>query len=227
VATHRNFLSKLSLACGVKIFTIDYRLSPETKFPGALDDSVAAYKWLISKDGGGVDPKNIIIGGDSAGGGLAVSTLLQLRNLREVLPSGCILLSPWVDLTLSTESVTENVIYDYLLVHPNFPKLYVEEESELKNPLVSPIFADLHGLPRLLVQVGGVEVLRDEGIELANKAKEANVEVQLEIWPEMVHCFQLLGQLLKDADVAIGHIADWMKDAKLVQLDTDKIPWLT
>jgi len=147
----------------------------------------------MSKDGGNTLPENIIIGGDSAGGGLAIATMLKLRDEQKKLPSCSCLMSPWVDLLLSKDSITRNKD-DYLRVHPEYSNLYVNNAEELKNPFVSPMYADLTGLPRMLIQVGEAEIFLDENRELAIKAQRAGVRVHLEVWPEMVHVFQMFGQ---------------------------------
>lgn len=149
---------------------MDYRLAPEHPFPAALEDSMAVYQWLISREGGKCLPSEVAIAGDSAGGGLTMATLLQIKNLGLPQPACAVGLSPWVDLTLSSASWEENAQFDYL-PKPGavkFVQAYAQAEDP-RNPLISPLFGDFKGLPPVLIQVGDAEALRDEGIALAEK----------------------------------------------------------
>jgi acetyl esterase/lipase len=170
------------------VLNVGYRLAPEHPYPAALDDSIKAYKWLLETD---IDPKNIIICGESAGGGLTISTLLKLRELDIALPAAAIVLSPWVDLRAKSKSLKKFAKFEPELAIgvKVMSRLYADKES-LKNPFISPVYAELYDLPPLLIQAGGIEVLRDESILLAERAKEAGVEVTLEVYEEMTHVFQ-------------------------------------
>jgi len=189
--THRSITFKLSKLLPAKVLAIDYRLAPEHPFPAGLEDVVAVYKWLISPDGGKVVATNIVIAGDSAGGGLTLATLLKLRDEGLPLPGAAVCLSPWVDLERSTDSWKRNRKFDYLELPSglDFAKMYAASES-LKNPLISPIHADLRGLPPLFIQVGEVEMLHDEAVILAERAQQAGVDVTLTVYQDMVHVFQ-------------------------------------
>lgn len=185
----RNLTSRLSRAGACRVLALDYRLGPEHPFPAAVDDAVAAYRWLLSE---GADPARTVIGGDSAGGGLAVSVLTFLRDLRVPLPAGAFLLSPWTDLTMRGESVTERAERDVVLDLPGLrfcADLYLAG-ADVRHPLASPRYADLSGLPPLLIQVGSEEMLFDDARGLAEKAEQAGVDVQFEEWPGAGHVFQ-------------------------------------
>ncbi|GAA5952935.1 hypothetical protein JCM21900_001522 [Sporobolomyces salmonicolor] len=196
VETHRLLTIAVSRYCEARVFAINYRLAPETRFPGQLHDAVSAYMRLT------VDLKipaeNIIIAGDSAGGGLALATLMYLRDEGYPLPAGAIVMSPWVDLTMSCESWTTNRPYDYLPnpraeddhFHPVKCLLGDGIAEYLTHPYASPLFGDFTGLPPMLIQAGDAEVLRDEITLLAHKASLAGVKVEHEIFEDCVHVFQ-------------------------------------
>jgi len=203
-------ICKISKMCEARVFAPSYRLAPENKFPAALEDAVAAYKWLISADGGCVDPMDIIFAGDSAGGGLCIATMFKLRDLNLPLPKAAALISPWVDLLKSKKSWETNAKYDYLKKSEFIPRLYVNNEDELKHPLVSPLYGDFTGLPPIFIQVGGVECLLDENVDMAEKAKKHGVEVELEIWPEMTHVFQSWGNLIDSANKALNSFGSFV-----------------
>ncbi|KAK0520843.1 hypothetical protein OC835_007078 [Tilletia horrida] len=194
-ATHRPLTISLSKYAECRVFAINYRLAPDTKFPGALHDCVSA--WFRLVEDLGIPPKNIVLGADSAGGGLALALLCYLRDEKYELPAGAMLFSPWVDLTLSCDSWDTNAKYDYLPMppsgsHMNPVHAYLGDDIDkyLTHPYVSPLFADLHGLPPLLIQCGDAEVLRDEGTLLAHKASLAGVSVRHELYEDCVHVFQ-------------------------------------
>ncbi|KAI0800729.1 Alpha/Beta hydrolase protein [Fomes fomentarius] len=177
-ATHRLITIPLAKYLDARLFAVDYRLAPETKFPGPLHDAVSAYFRLV--DDLHVPPENIIVAGDSAGGGLTLALVMYLRDNDYPLPSGTILMSPWVDLTLSCESWDSNAQYDIVPM---------PQPGDHLNPIL-PLFGDFKGLPPMLIQSGEVEVLRDEITLLAHKASLAGVEVRHELYEDMVHVFQ-------------------------------------
>ncbi|KAJ7597390.1 Alpha/Beta hydrolase protein [Mycena floridula] len=195
-AAQRVISIPLSKYTDARVFALDYRLAPETRFPGPLHDVVSAYFRLL--DELHIPPENIIVSGDSAGGGLTLALLMYLRDNSYPLPSGAILMSPWVDLTMSCESWDSNAPFDVVPIpalddHMNPVALYLGENLEkyLTHPYVSPLFGDFEGLPPLLVQSGDAEVLRDEITLLAHKASLAGVEVRHELYEDAVHVFQL------------------------------------
>jgi len=210
IATHRDLISRLGRAAGMRSLAVDYRLAPEHPFPAALDDATTAYRWLLSE---GFDPARIVLAGDSSGGGLALATLVKLRDDGVPLPARAVLLSPWTDLALTGDSVTRNASRDpinrarYLEISP---PLYAGSE-DVKNPLISPLYADPAGLPPLLIQVGSDETLLDDSTRFAERARAAGVDVTLEIWPGMFHVFQMSARFLPEARRAIEVAGAFMR----------------
>lgn len=205
---HREFIARLAQATKMRCLAINYRLAPEHPFPAALEDATAAYHWLLTQ---GVDPSQIIIAGDSAGGGLALVTMVTLRDAGEQLPAGAVCISPWTDLSLTGASIEQKSKLDPIL-NPTSLDMYAKYyagEYELTSPLISPLYADLQELPPLLIQVGADEILVDDAIRLAEKARDARVDVTLEIWDEMFHIFQLI-PFLPETKKAIGSIAEFV-----------------
>ncbi len=206
VATHRNLIVRLARAADANAFAIDYRLAPEHPFPAALDDAVRAWHWLLDR---GVDPRRAIIAGESAGGGLTLATLIAIRDAGEPMPAGAVAISPWADLTLSGRSIDENARYDYLArpVLETYVRRYAPRDPA--HPLVSPVYADLGGLPPLLIQAGAAEALVDDAIVLAERAQRANVQAKLRIYDDMIHVFHVFPSLpaSRDAVREIGEFA--------------------
>jgi acetyl esterase/lipase len=187
-ATHRRLMSYLARAAGSRALVLDYRLAPENVFPAALEDSLAGYRWLLDR---GVPPGNIVIAGDSAGGALTLSTLVALRDAGEPLPAGAICLSPVTDLTRSGAS-HQSRIADEVLLTPRFCNIVEElyrDGVRASDPMASPLFADLHGLPPLLLHVGTHELLLDDSVRFAAKARAAGVDVTFKIWVGLWHVF--------------------------------------
>ncbi|TFK56860.1 alpha/beta-hydrolase [Heliocybe sulcata] len=195
-ATHRLITIPLSKYTDARVFAIDYRLAPETRFPGPLHDAVSAYFRLT--DDLHIPPENILVAGDSAGGGLTLALLMYLRDNEYPLPGAAICFSPWVDLTMSCESWDTNADFD-IVPRPNFGDhldpiaCYLGEHMEryLTHPYASPLFGDFKGLPPLLLAAGDAEVLRDEITLLAHKASLAGVEVRHELYEDAIHVFQM------------------------------------
>ena len=206
---YRDLTSRICAAARVKVFVLDYRLAPSHPFPAALEDSLFAYQYLLDE---GYPPEKISIAGDSAGGGLTLATLLSLRDKQQPLPKTAALLSPWVDLTCKCESITANAPYDYLPVDslPKMAQMYTDE-SNLENPLVSPVFADLQGLPPLLVQTGGAEMLLSENLKLVDNAREAGVNVTLEVNDGMFHVWQAFARFLPEGRTAITALGNYLR----------------
>lgn len=199
--THRALASRLALAAEARVLVLDYRLAPEHPFPAALDDAISAFQDLLTA---GVDPRNITFAGDSAGGGLCVATLVRLRQEKRELPAGAAIFSPWVDLSLSTASLDRNAATDYLSrgVLTYFARSYLGETSS-REPLASPLRADLSGLPPLLVHTGQLEVLADEGKALASRAEAAGVVTRFRQWEGCFHDFHACAPVIPDAITAI------------------------
>lgn len=207
--THRELAARLASHTKLRVLTVDYRLAPEFPFPAALEDAVAVYRWLL---GFGYTAKNIVIGGDSAGGGLAASTLLRLRDDHIDLPAAAFLMSPMLDLTFSGPSVGLRAPLDPVVT---LGALQTAAEHYLagrnpKEPLASPLFADLQGLPPLLLQVGDYEILLDDATRFAERAEAAGVGVRLEVWDEMWHVWQATSGL-PEAEDALAHIASFVR----------------
>ena len=205
VKVHREFIARLAHATSTRIIAINYRLAPEHPFPAALEDAHTAYRWLLAQ---GFAPSRIIIAGDSAGGGLTLAMLTALRDAGEALPAGAVCISPWLDLALTGASFQKNAKIDPILsadILEIYAKYYAGEQA-LTTPLLSPLYANMKGLPPLLIQVGGEEVLLDDAKRCAEIAREAGVDVTLEVWDELFHVFQLVG-FLPESKEAIGHIA--------------------
>jgi acetyl esterase/lipase len=181
---------------------IDYRLAPENPFPAALEDATAAYRWLLKS---GFKPEQIVIAGDSAGGGLSLSTMVSLRDAGDPLPRGAVLLSPWTDLAGTGESIKTHAEIDPWLNADNlipFAALYFGKEDG-RHPLVSPLYADLHGLPPMLIQVGSDEILLDDSTRLASRAQAAGVEVKMEVWDGLWHVWHIFASQLPEGQKAI------------------------
>lgn len=209
-ATGRHLAAALSETAASPVLSVDYRLAPENPFPSAVEDAVAGYRWLIRQ---GAGPERIAICGDSAGGGLTVAALVALRDAGDPLPSAGICVSPWVDLTCSADSYRTRAGTDPLITHENivwFANLYLGGEDP-KTPLASPLFADLEGLPPLLIQVGSEEVLLDDSIGLHSRARAAGVDSTLEVWDDMIHVWHVFFQMLKEGRDAISRIGEFLE----------------
>ena len=200
----------ISLAAKCAVLLPDYRLAPEHRFPAGLDDCVAAHDWLIANGPSGPGAaKATFIAGDSAGGNLTLATLLALRDRKRPLPAGGIAISAATDFTLASESL--KTVHDPIIsarTMPEFRDRYLEK-MDPRNPLASPVFGDYHGIPPLLIQVGEYEMLRDDSVRVAKKAQSDGIPVKLEVWPGMVHVFQIRG--LPESREAIQRIADFMR----------------
>lgn len=191
INSHRELIARLVISTKCRTLAINYSLAPEDPFPAALEDSLKAYNWILSK---GTDPSRICIAGDSAGGGLAIATVLALREKGIPLPAGVFCLSPWLDLTLSGESMIKNNKIDPILIS-SILEIYVNYyigSYKATEPLISPLFADLHNLPPINIQAGGNEILMDDFIRFYEKAQQAGVDITLKIWDDMFHDFQLI-----------------------------------
>jgi len=207
---HRDLVARLGRRAQMRALLLDYRLAPEHPYPAALEDALAAYQWLLSQ---GYTPANITIAGDSCGGGLALATLLKLREAGISLPAGAACISPWTDLAGSGASMESNAKVDFINSVDNLKisaKLYAGIH-DLKNPFISPLYADLTGLPPLLIQVGTREVLLDDSTRLAEQARGAGVDVTLEIWKGMFHVFQLGAGFMPEARKAVDNMAVFIR----------------
>jgi len=209
-ASHRALTAAISRAARIRVLAIDYRLAPEHPFPAALDDAVAAYTWLL---GQGFSARSIAVGGDSAGGGLTAALLVRLRDEGRPLPAAAFMFSPWTDLAGTGESARTRAKLDPMLVGDlaHFGSFYVGPEGDPKHPLISPIHAELHGLPPLLIQVGTHEVLHDDAVRLAERVRAGRGRAELDVWDGMIHVFQAFPSFLPEARRAIARIGEFLR----------------
>ena len=207
--TARPLASRVSEAAKARVLSIDYRLAPENPYPAALEDSVTAYRWLLAQ---GTDPARVVIAGTSAGGGLTAATLLALRDANEPLPAAAVLISPWADVECSCESATTKASVDPV-IDPDPLRLmgrFYAGDTDPRDPFVSPVYADLHRLPPLLIQVGTSETLLDDSIRLDQHAQAAGVDVTLEQWEEMIHVWHNHAAVLSEGQQAIDRIGEFV-----------------
>ena len=210
IETHRELMTRLSLAASTRVLGLNYRLAPEHPFPAAVEDAVAGYRWLLDN---GIPAARIAIAGDSAGGGLALATTIAARDARLPWPGAVVCLSPWVDLALSGASMETRAGDDPIVSREmllGWAKLYLGDH-DARTTLASPLYADLHGLPPLLVQVGASEVLLDDATRLAERASTAGVETMLEVWPEMIHVWHTFAAILPEGREAIARIGEFVR----------------
>ena len=207
---HRPFVAKFVKGTGVGALVFDYRLAPEHPFPAALDDAVAAYRWLLDQ---GIEPARIAFAGDSAGGGLALATLLALRDQGLPLPAAAAVLSPWTDLMCTGDSLQTNQDVDTLTWQESWTVFseYYAGDHDPGRPWISPLYGDLHGLPPVLIHVGGDELLRDDSTRFAEKARAAGVDVTCRIGPGMFHCYPACAPLFPEATEALAEICTFLK----------------
>ncbi|HVM52052.1 MAG TPA: alpha/beta hydrolase [Acidimicrobiales bacterium] len=206
VLGHRAMLSHVSAAARARVLSVGYRLAPEDPHPAALDDAVRAYRWALTS--GGADPARTVIGGDSAGGGLTVATLVALRDAGDPLPAAGVCLSPWVDLTQSGATIATKADVDPMVRAEDLGRWAdaYRGERDAGDPAVSPLFADLAGLPPLLVDVGTAEVLLDDARRLAERASAAGVDVTLTVAEDMLHVWHFFAGAVPEADEAVARV---------------------
>jgi monoterpene epsilon-lactone hydrolase len=208
--SHRAHVARLSAACAARGLAVDYRLAPEHPHPAAVDDAVAAYRWLLDR---GVAPSRIVIAGDSAGGGLTVATLVALRDAGDPLPSCGVCISPWTDLTCTAESMTTRAAVDPMVKPDGLRRMAAAylAGGDLRAPLASPLYAQLRGLPPLLIHVGTAETLLDDSTRLADRARAAGVDVTLEVWDDMIHVWHCFAPMLPEADQAVARVGEYVR----------------
>lgn len=207
--SHRPHVIKFVKGSGINALVFNYRLAPENPFPAALDDAISAYQFLLKER---FDPKNIVFAGDSAGAGLCLATLLAIKDKGIVLPAAAAVLSPWTDLARTGESYITNV---EKCLSPkgsseNACEFYAGKNDK-KNPYISPLYGDLKGLSPLHISAGNNEILRDDSIRFAEKAKAVGVEVTLKVGEGMCHCYPAFGNLFRESKQAHAEICDFLK----------------
>lgn len=208
--TTRSIVAQLTLQTKTKGLMVEYRKAPEHQYPAPIEDAVAVYKFLLETES--IDPKKIAFGGDSAGGGVAMGTLLFLRDNKIPLPACAVLLSPWVDHTGRSPTISKNDAIDPMLPAvklPIYSKSYLGTNA-LDAPYASPIHHNLAGLPPLCIQVGEYEILLNDSMALAERAKADGVEAELEVFPGMFHVFQLFHKVLYTAQLANAKLATFI-----------------
>jgi len=197
-------VAKIAKGSGIRILVFDHRLAPEEPFPAALDDAVNAYSWLLNQ---GISPSNIMIIGESAGGGLCLATLLALRDQDIPLPEAAVAISPWTDLALTGDSYKTKL--EESIDPPGMSMVcskYYVGENDPRHPWISPLYGDLHGLPPLFICVGTYETMLDDSLRFSEKAKTSGVDATLRVWDAMIHCFPLMAPLFPEATQALDEI---------------------
>jgi monoterpene epsilon-lactone hydrolase len=211
INTHRSLMARIAKEAGIRTLAINYRLAPEHPFPAALDDAVLAYTWLIEH--AGYQPEDIILAGDSAGGGLTFATMLALRDVNLPLPLAAVALCPWTDLAGTGPSMRTKAESDPLLPACKlrmWGKQYAGD-TNVRHPLISPLYADLSGLPPLLIHVGTEEIVYDDSTRIAERAQQAGTPVTLEVWEGMPHVWHFSWHLMPEARQAIRNIAGFIE----------------
>ncbi|RJP34996.1 MAG: alpha/beta hydrolase [Actinobacteria bacterium] len=210
IASHRMLVSQLAKEAGCRALAVEYRLAPENPFPAAVEDAVKVYEWLIAR---GYKAGNTVLAGDSAGGGLAVAAMLSLRDAGSPMPAAAMLLSPWTDMEVSGDCV-KNVRDDPMLSARALRReaaMYLGGEDP-RHPLASPIYAELYGLPTMLIQAGTREILLDDARRLAERAREAGTEVELDVWEGMFHVWQFFAPLVPESNAAVAKLGRYARE---------------
>ena len=211
IHSHRDMCERLSRAAQAKVLALDYRLAPEHPFPAPVEDSTAAYRWLLKQ---GFKPKKLAIAGDSAGGGLTIATLLSLKQAGHPLPACATPISPWVDLEGLGESMTSRDAIDPMVHKPMIQQMaqtYLGEKGNVRDPLAAPLHGDLTGLPPLLIHVGERETLVDDSVRIAEKAKKAGVAVELDIVEGQIHVWHIFASRLDEGEQAIQKLGAFIR----------------
>ena len=209
--SHRKMYGHFAKAIGCRALIVHYGRAPENVHPGPVNDMAAAYGWLLDQ---GIEPKHIALTGDSAGGGLAITTLLRVREQGLELPAASVPLSPWLDMDGAGASFDSNRERDVLVAREiiqGMSATFLGEGGDRRHKLANPLYADLRGLPPVYIQVGGYETLLDDSHALVEAIRLADGEVKLDVYPEMQHVFHFLAGVAPEADEAIGRLAAWVR----------------
>jgi epsilon-lactone hydrolase len=209
--SHRKLFAHLAKKVGCKALVINYRLAPENLHPAQVDDAVTSYEWLLQQ---GTEPGNIAFAGDSAGGGLAITTLVKARDKRLPMPVATIPFSAWFDMELTGESMQKNHGEDFAFTKDTINglvQMLLGESGNRKDPHINPLYADLKGLPPIYLQVGSEEVLLDDSVRLKKMAEKAGIEVTLDVVNNMQHTFQMAVGRAPESNEAIERLAEWVK----------------
>jgi monoterpene epsilon-lactone hydrolase len=207
--THGGLIGALARAARARTLAVEYRLAPEHPLPAAVEDALSAYRHMLAE---GIPPQRIVVAGDSAGGTLVLNLLLALRDAGEPLPAAGVAICPWVDLECSGASFTANADFDFVgEVHCRLAAASYLGGADARRPDISPLYAQLSGLPPLLVQAGELEALLDQVLELSRQAKEAGVAVQMSVYPDMVHVWHLMREQTPRGQQAIDEIAAFVR----------------
>jgi monoterpene epsilon-lactone hydrolase len=210
VATHRDLITRLAVGASTRVLGINYRLAPTHRFPAAVEDATAAYRWLLTT---GIKRAHIAIAGDSAGAGLGLAATIKIRDEGLPLPATVVCLSPWVDLAVTGASMESKAAEDPIVNRDmllGWGRLYLGDHDP-RTPLASPLYGDLRHLPPILIQVGSAEVLLDDSTRLAERASAAGVNTTLEVWPEMIHVWHTFAPILPEARQAIERIGKFVR----------------
>lgn len=211
IYTHRKLFAHIAKAIGCRALLVEYRRAPEHVHPAQLDDVMTVYSWLLKQ---GIAPGHISVVGDSAGGALALSMMLRARDEGRPRPGASMLLSPWVDMEVSGETVVSNFGKDVLFRKEAIERLvdmFLGPGGNRRDPYASPLYADLTNLPPLYIQVGGDELLLDDSRRLAGRAQEAGVDVRLDVFPELQHTFHFSVGRAPEANDAVSRLAEWVR----------------
>jgi len=208
---YRHIAWRFANAARAEFVAVDYRLAPEHPFPAALDDALAAWRGLLAE---GTEPRHCAFLGDSAGGGLALALALRLRDERGPLPAAIVGISPWTDLAITGDSARPGA-RDPMLEANDLHLLAAQYlgDGDARNPYISPLYGDPHGLPPTLLQVGGDEILKDDSVRMAERMRDAGCDVTLEIWPRMVHVWHAFAPVMPEARRAIDRAGDFILGA--------------
>ena len=211
ILSHRRLVTEAGRVARARTLAIEYRLAPEHPFPAALDDAFAAWTFLRTS---GIAAEHVVVGGDSAGGGLTIALINRLRDAGERIPGCAWLLSPWTDLTLSGETLVTKDAVDPIIHQAYLAELveaYVPSDIDRKDPRVSPLYADLKGFPPTLIQVGACETLLEDSARFAAAAGAANVAVTLEVWPDMIHAWPMWNAHLEPGRRALANFGEFIR----------------